>query len=583
MNIKPADKTIKALLKSGRQFMIPRFQRDYSWEKKNCEEFLDDIIKCLRCKDGKLETTSYFLGTMLFIGNFDEKSDKEIQVVDGQQRITTITILFSAISDIFREKGEDNLSKLIFSYIMTNDDDGNEVRIIKSESSYPYFSYYIQDREKSQKQEPSSEEELCIQSTYNFFRSRLEEKKLKVFMAQNCEGFRDDVSQVDILKGIRDQILNCIFVSISTDDKKQAYRIFEILNAKGKRLAAIDLIKNRLFEKLTATEPADYAKYKWDEMKHIINECDVSSVGIGTYYRHFWNSCYKQTGASQLYDRFLSMVKKSEYEAFLESLVQNAKLYVQIIKPAREHYGNRKEYFWLVQSFKVLTEFLGVAQVRIVLMALLSVKDRGLVTMKDFKEAILFLENFHFAYTAIMSGKANKLDAIYSRFAISLRKTNSKNQSKELIKTKLYESLAPLIPSVEQFTDKFINLCFTKESIFSNTKCKYALMKLNCYFQMKEIFEDDASVEHIVPESAEGDVTNIGNLIMLEGRLNDEAGKAPYNSKKDSYKKSAYAWVNQFVKQHPAWNIDGIHDRAKRLASLYYREILHYDKVYIKL
>lgn len=113
MNIKPADKTIKALLKSGRQFMIPRFQRDYSWEKKNCEEFLDDIIKCLKCKDGKLETTSYFLGTMLFIGNFDEKSDKEIQVVDGQQRITTITILFSAISDIFREKGEDNLSKLI--------------------------------------------------------------------------------------------------------------------------------------------------------------------------------------------------------------------------------------------------------------------------------------------------------------------------------------------------------------------------------------------------------------------------------------------------------------------------------------
>ena len=121
MNIKPADKTIKALLKSGRQFMIPRFQRDYSWEKKNCEEFLDDIIKCLKCKDGKLETTSYFLGTMLFIGNFDEKSDKEIQVVDGQQRITTITILFSAISDIFREKGEDNLSKLIFNYIIIDD------------------------------------------------------------------------------------------------------------------------------------------------------------------------------------------------------------------------------------------------------------------------------------------------------------------------------------------------------------------------------------------------------------------------------------------------------------------------------
>lgn len=155
MNIKPADKTIKALLKSGRQFMIPRFQRDYSWEKKNCEEFLDDILKGLECKEGKLETSSYFLGTMLFIGNFDEKSSKEIQVVDGQQRITTITILFSVISDIFREKGEDKLSELIFDYIMTSDDDGNAVRIIKSESSYPYFSFFIQDRGKTQKQEPS--------------------------------------------------------------------------------------------------------------------------------------------------------------------------------------------------------------------------------------------------------------------------------------------------------------------------------------------------------------------------------------------------------------------------------------------
>ena len=145
MNIKPAGKTIRALLKSGRQFTIPRFQRDYSWEKKNSEEFLDDIIKGLSCKNGKIETSSYFLGTMLFIGNYDEKNDKEIQVVDGLQRITPITILFSAISDIFREKGEDKLSELIFSYIMTNDDDGNPVRIIKSESSYPFFSYYIQD------------------------------------------------------------------------------------------------------------------------------------------------------------------------------------------------------------------------------------------------------------------------------------------------------------------------------------------------------------------------------------------------------------------------------------------------------
>lgn len=570
MNIKPADKTIKALLKSGRQFMIPRFQRDYSWEKKNCEEFLDDIIKCLKCKDGKLETTSYFLGTMLFIGNFDEKSDKEIQVVDGQQRITTITILFSVISDIFREKGEDNLSKLIFSYIMTSDDDGNEVRIIKSESSYPYFSYYIQDREKIVKQEPSSEEELCIQSTYRLFRSRLEEKNLKDFMSEKCEGFQNDISLIDIFKAIRDQILNCIFISISTDDNTQAYRIFEILNAKGKKLAAIDLIKNRLFEKLRKTEPADFAKCKWNELKGIINECDVSSVGIGTFYRHFWNSCYKQAGTSQLYEIFLSMVKQNEYEAFLDSLVNNAKYYVQIIKPSRDDYDNKKQYYWLVQSFKVLTDFFSIAQVRVVLMAILWAKDEDIISMKDFKRAVLFLENFHFAYTAVMSGKTNRLDGIYSRTAIKLRKCTTKNQSKSVLETYLYNSLKSLIPTEEQFTEKFVELCYSKKSTPLNLKCKYALLKLNCYYQDKELFEDDSSIEHIIPESEGQDVNNIGNLIMLEGNLNVEADNKNYLDKIPIYKKSNYAWVKDFTSKHSSWTNDMIKDRAKEMAALYY-------------
>lgn len=580
MVIKPLDTTIRSLLKSGRQFIIPRFQRDYSWDKKNYEEFLDDILKGLSYREGKLQLSTYFLGTMLFIGNFDAKSEKGIQVVDGQQRITTITILFSAISDIFREKKEEKLSQFIFDYIMTSDDDGNPVRIIKSESSYPYFSYYIQDREKSHKEEPSTEEEMCIQSTYKYFRTRLEEKNLKDYMALHCEGFSSNanVGIVDILKAIRDQILNCIFISISTDDGEQAYRIFEILNAKGKKLAAIDLIKNRLFEKLPKTEPADFAKCKWNELKSIINECDISSVGIGTYYRHFWNSCYKQTGASQLYERFLSMVKPGDYTAFLESLVTNAKYYAQIVKPSREDYSNRKEYFWLVQSFKVLSDFFGIAQVRVVLMALIWTKDNGLLSTKDFKRVILFLEDFHFAYTAVMSGKANKLDGIYSKFAISLRKSTSKSLSKTIIKEKLYENLISLIPTEEQFTEQFVGLCYTKKSTPSNMKCKYALMKINSYFQKKDVFMDDETIEHILPECNGGKITNIGNLIMLENNLNSEASQLPYKNKVAVYKKSTYVWVQKFIAEYGEWNEDKIKERARNLASLYYNQIFNFSR-----
>ena len=129
MNIKPQDKTIKELLLSGRQFVIPRFQREYSWERKNYKEFLDDMLDCLIVNNGRISYDQYFLGTMLFVGDCFDDDKMEIDVVDGQQRLTTITILFSALSDRFLQLQQDVLSQQMFKYIMTCDDDGNEVRI----------------------------------------------------------------------------------------------------------------------------------------------------------------------------------------------------------------------------------------------------------------------------------------------------------------------------------------------------------------------------------------------------------------------------------------------------------------------
>lgn len=179
MDIKPYDKTIRDLLGSKRQFIIPRFQREYSWDKKNYQEFLDDMIGNLIINNGKISSSQYFLGTMLFIGNFTEGTEQEIQVVDGQQRLTTITIMFSALSDRFIELNENTLSRQIFTYIMTEDDDGNEVRILKSKTNYPFFAYFIQDKNKKTSAEAVTEEEHCIKETYEYFKSQLNETKLK--------------------------------------------------------------------------------------------------------------------------------------------------------------------------------------------------------------------------------------------------------------------------------------------------------------------------------------------------------------------------------------------------------------------
>lgn len=576
MNIKPYDKTVRDLLGSKRQFVIPRFQREYSWDKKNYQEFLEDMLGNLIIKDGRISSSQYFLGTMLFIGNFAEGTEQEIQVVDGQQRLTTITILFSAMSDIFLTLGEQTLSRQLFAYIMTEDDDGNEVRILKSKTSYPFFSYFIQDKEKKMSPDATTEEEHCIKETYEYFRAQLTEAKLKSMLKRkHGSEIVEALSEIDVLKALRDQVLNSTFISISTTDREQANKIFEILNAKGKRLAYIDLIKNKIFEVLNKVEPADFAEETWKNIKETLS-FGKESVGLATFYQHFWSSKYKKVSSNKLYEAFNSTIKKSEteYTEFIKELLKNAKIYMQIVNPKREDYNNRKEYFGIVQSLSCINNYFNVVQVRIALLALFDTKQRGIVDFTMLRDTLSYLENFHFAYNAILANRTNRLEKIYSSFAIALRKSQTKAEAKCVIRDKLVAPLDELFPTFDSFSEKFVALSFTKKDKVSNVKTKYAINKLNSLYSNNEVFANDGTIEHIIPEKEQGNTLNIGNLILLEDNLNVEAGHENYANKCAVYAKSNYIWVKNFVAQHEQWDSSMIEQRAKEMAKVYYTEIL---------
>lgn len=326
MNIKPDDTTIKQLLFSGKQFIIPRFQREYSWEKKNYQEFIEDMTSCLNFNNGTVSWSQYFLGTTLFIGNVSEGTSTEISVVDGQQRLTTITILFSALSERFKEIGENEIRDQLFRYVMTRDDDGHPIRILKSKSHYPFFAYYIQDFDKSNSTEPNSEEEICIKETYDYFYDILSERKIKLLIKRNMGGdIVDTLEYVDILKALRDQVLNSTIISISTTDEEQANKIFELLNT---------------------TEPADFAEESWGQIRKTLYS-GKDSVGFATFYRHYWMSKYKKSLSTKLYDDFLKDPASKNAEsckAFIKDMLKNAGYYVQILNPSISYYDNRKEY-----------------------------------------------------------------------------------------------------------------------------------------------------------------------------------------------------------------------------------------------
>src|SRR5438128_1722798 len=123
MNIKPSESTIRKIFESG-FYKIPRFQRPYSWDRGNIEEFWSDVSGAVG---------SYFIGSMVFY----QKGKDEIHVVDGQQRLTTITIFLAALRDKLSELAEQSLAKGIQNVIQRKDINDDLRYVLLTETSYP--------------------------------------------------------------------------------------------------------------------------------------------------------------------------------------------------------------------------------------------------------------------------------------------------------------------------------------------------------------------------------------------------------------------------------------------------------------
>ena len=288
-------------------------------------------------------------------------------------------------------------------------------------------------------------------------------------------------------------------------------------------------------------------------------------------------STYKRTSSNKLYDDFKSELKqdRAKHKQFLADMLDGAKRYAMIVNSKREDYDNKKEYYWLVQSLRVLTDDFGITQVRVALMSLLWAKENDYIGMADLKKAVVYLENFHFVYNALMAGRTNRLESIYSKFALALRKNTNKVEAKRIIEEMLIKHIEKLFPSYEDFCSRFVLLQYTKKNTATNVKCKYVLRKINSYYQKSDVFDDSESVEHILPECLQDTRTlGIGNLISLEMKLNNEAADKSYADKLDTYKQSKYIWLKEFIDSNPTWNCDNLEKRANELAEFYYTKVL---------
>ena len=107
-------------------------------------EFLDDILTRIKLHEGKLDTTEYFWGSLLLVGDLDDQKTLEVNVVDGQQRITTMTIFLSVIAKLFDSNKNEGLSQALWEYIIGKDANTELFAVLKNETPKPYFQFTIQ-------------------------------------------------------------------------------------------------------------------------------------------------------------------------------------------------------------------------------------------------------------------------------------------------------------------------------------------------------------------------------------------------------------------------------------------------------
>ena len=201
MDLHAGPYTFKTLLSSKKVFSVPRYQREFSWGKQELNEMYNDVLKRLYFDEvtNELKTTEYFFGNIILQGDMTNNAVKEMSIIDGQQRLTAITIFISALSNRFKEQNENDLYDGSRQYILGKDDDNKLFPILVNKTPAPFFQYKIQGMNENAT--PMTDEEERIDKAYKFFYSRLKKTNL---LSSIKDKYGVDYNYIEALKVLRD-------------------------------------------------------------------------------------------------------------------------------------------------------------------------------------------------------------------------------------------------------------------------------------------------------------------------------------------------------------------------------------------
>jgi len=539
-------RNLGAILTDKRPLQVPPYQRSFSWTKNEIADLWDDLQGTLN--EGE---DNYFLGSMVFIS----KPDNFLEVVDGQQRLATISLFLAAIRDGFKMVGDkERAGHVEIPYLCSRDlktmqaspklllnevDNDIYSKIIESSLSFEEIKVVSKNKELP-------ESNRLVATTYVILYELVQKKS---------GGFTEIEYLSNLVEIITDNIL-CI--QIITNSEDSAYVLFETLNDRGIDLTLSDLLKNFLFSK-AGTRRLDEVKHKWIETTTLIGQEYMKS-----FIRHEWMSRFGQTREKELYKKIKDEIRSTpKVIDYVNSLKESAIVYDAIRNSDHEIWSKHGQ-----KCRNLLEEILllGTVQCYPLIMSTYFAKSKELETV------LRWIVNLTIRYSIIGGKGTGNLETTYARASSTMRKDNYKLKD-------VKEILLNIWPNDDEFKTSFNQKTLTTPKII-----RHILAKIEIYISGDDSLipnPESLTVEHILPKRPGSEwptrmrsedylkehCNRIGNLTILTDPMNRDCESKGFDFKKGIYKEAKYKLTTSLCK-HSEWNEDRITERQTELADI---------------
>jgi len=559
MNFNTTNSTFRQLLGNGLSYHVPPFQRDYSWTEDEWDDLWQDI-------QGLFETDgepAHYMGYLVL----QSANSKRFDIIDGQQRLTTISVMILAclghLQDLINSKldADNNVKRkeqLQNSYIGYLDPVSlvprSKLELNRHNNRF-YQTYLVPLEKIPQRGLNASEHQL--RKAFNWFKD-----KVKARAGTTINSGKELAAFIDNL------VDKLFFTVITVTDELNAFKVFETLNARGVRLSATDLLKNYLFSVISSQDTHETElkalEERWERIVGLLG-----SESFPEFLRIFWNSRNRLVRKSDLFKTIRKrIVDRDTAFELLRDLDNSAEVYAALRDPQYSSWDSIE---------KIALEQLIMFNVRQPLAMLLSCHGKFYETERaNLTRIIKAVAVVSFRYNVICNLQTHEQERLYNEIAWKVS-TGVYARPFDVI-----SALRDVYPDDIQFKAAFSEKELRTTNSRNKKVVRYILFEIErqCSGQDFDFESATYSLEHILPEhpsevwsyieESKQDrlIYRIANMTPLETSRNRDLGNGDYPSKRQIFEQSVFQITKAVAVHYETWDEQKIESRQKQLANV---------------